>query len=112
MNIFKYDKQDNLTEFVEYQDQKLKSAYHFNGTVLRKVRHDVEVDDEFYQEVKTVTTYPSGGVMHHHYFDGESKVVVRTPNGDYLPPIKQLEINDGTFTRYSVKPELLQRWKK
>lgn len=64
------------------------------------------------KEVKTITAYPEGGALHHYDFDGENQLVVRTQEGDYLPILKQIETNDGIFTHYSVKPQLLQQWKE
>ncbi|MDG1949229.1 MAG: hypothetical protein P8J32_00190 [bacterium] len=108
--VFKYDKQGNLVEYVEYQDQAIKHAYHFQDNTLKKVYHNRQDDDEIYREMKSVTTFPDGGVLHHQFFDGDSRVVVRKPNGDYLAPLKKMEMSDGNYTGYSIKPELIQKW--
>jgi hypothetical protein len=108
--VFKYDKQGNLYEYIEYEDQAIKYAYHFQNNTLKKVYHNHQDDDELYRELKSVIAYPEGGVMHHQFFDGNSRVVVRKPDGDYLAPTKKMELSDGNYTGYSIKPELIKKW--
>lgn len=109
--VFKYDAQDNLKEYLEYDDkQRLKYAYNFDGCVLKKVYYNHEEDGEIYKEMKAIVEYPPGCIMHHTIFDGVSRVVVRKPNGDYVAPIKRMERYDGKYTGYSIKKELLYTW--
>lgn len=111
--VFKYDAQDNLKEYIEYDEhQRLKYAYHFDNCVLKKIYCNHEEDGEIYREMKSIIEYPPGCVMHHTVFDGVSRVVVRKPNGDYVSPIKRIEKCDGKFTGYSIKKELLNKWIK
>lgn len=110
--VFKYDKQGNLYEYIEYQNGSLKYAYHFSNNTLKKVYHNHEDDGELYKELKSVTTFPEGGVLHHQFFDGASRVVVRKPCGDFLPPLKRMERSDGNYTGYSVRSELINKWIK
>lgn len=111
--IFKYDTQDNLVEYVERDDQgKIKYAYDFRDNVLKKVYYNHKDDLEIYKEMKAVIEYPPGCIMHHTIFDGMSRVVVRKPNGDYVPPVKRMEKHDGKYTGYSVKKELISKWIK
>ena len=111
--IFKYDSQDNLQEYLERDEEgRTKYAYHFDGRVLKKVYYNHEEDGEIYKEMKAIVEYPPGCIMHHTIFDGVSRVVVRKPNGDYVTPVKRMERHDGNYTGYSVKKELISKWKK
>ena len=111
--VFKYNAQDELIEYIEYDDDKhIKYAYHFVNNTLKKVYYNHEDDDSIYKELKSVTEFPPGCIMHHQIFDGMSRVVVRKPCGDYVAPLKRIEKHDGNFTGYSIKPELLNKWNK
>jgi len=108
--VFKYDRQGNLYEYIEYKCGEIKYAYHFTDNTLKKVYRNHEDDGEIYRELKSVTIFPDGGVFAPSVFDGASRVVVRTPEGDYLPPLKRMEKSDGNYTGYSIKPELIKKW--
>jgi hypothetical protein len=111
--IFKYDPDDNLYEYIEKDDSgNLSCAYNFNGTILKKVYYNYNDHDTLHKEVKSVIEYPPGCIMHHTFFDGTSHVVVRKKNGDYVAPIRRIEKYDGNYIGYTIKEELLTKWKK
>lgn len=108
--VFKYDTKGNLFEYIEYDGQKIKNAYNFEKNVLKKIYHNHSDDDEVYNEVKSVALFPEGGVLKHDFFENSSRVIVRNIDGGYMAPKKKIELSDGNFTSYSIKPELLEKW--
>lgn len=111
--IFKYDEDDHLFEYVEKDDTgQLKCAYNYQNNTLKKVYKNYDDGDQVYSDFRSTSTYPDGCTLLHHTIDGASWVVVRKPNGDYVSPIKKIENQDGNYSGYSVKKELINKWTK
>lgn len=110
--IFKYDKQNNLYNYVEHdQANNVYCYYHFNSKNNTLIRYDKQ------NQLRIFMQYEEPCKLVHRFEAGESWIravsLNSTPDKLIFPKMKkQFALNnENHVVRFSVNPYLLEQWK-
>lgn len=118
-SIFLYDKEDNLTTFVEIDDSNnLMNYYDIKDKKLQKLNviSYKERGKNHVERNRAIVVFEEDCSLFHTFIDGESRVVAQKKNAPLgtMPKSesKFYSLNEDNIESFTVNPNLVQSWLK
>jgi len=114
--IFRYDKNNNLIQYVELNNNHIQHYYEFNNNILQKIYEYIN-ETGGTETLRSYNVFSGDCALHHLIIDGESWVTVTSHNecllgGRRIMAIEKFEVENGCPTIYPIKYDLINEWAK